>query len=287
MEDRAGDFEKIRKEKIETVLNAIEIIKKGRVFDLGMEINKDIPEFIQKGVNPFKMEYEVTPDRNMISSEGTGKESRVTFAAEVITGSTHISTHIDALCHISFNNEIFGNHNNKDVWTKSGYIESGAEKIPPIIGRGELLDIAKYLEVEKLADDHVISLKEIKTYLKINRIDIEFGDTVCLRTGKIKDFYNKDYHDKGPGISIAAANLLYKKGMRVLCSDYASIDPVPLSNYDNSVHLNMLYRKGVYIIEGIYLEELSKENILVFFMICSPLKFTGCSGSWVRPVALI
>ncbi len=287
MEDRPGDFKKIRNGRKKSVLNAIKIIKKGRVFDLGMEINKDIPEFIQKGVNPFKMEYEVTPDRNMISLEGTDKESRVTFAAEVITGSTHISTHIDALCHISFNNKIFGNHNNKDVWTKFGYKEFGIETIPPILGRGVLLDIAKYLEVEKLADDHVVSLKEIKTYLKINKIGIELGDIVCLRTGKIKDFYNKDYHDKGPGISIAAANWLYEKGMQVLCSDYASIDPVPLSNYDDSVHLNMLYKKGVYLIEGIYLEELAKENILVFFIICSPLKFTGCSGSWVRPIAII
>ena len=75
--------------------------------------------------------------------------------------------------------------------------------------------------------------------------------------------------------------------MCVIGFDYYSIDPIPFNNYNNSAHIKMLYEKGCYIIENLNFEELSKDNIKEFFIVCSAPKFTGCTGSWIRPVAII
>lgn len=267
------------------IINAVKIIKKGKVYDLGMEINKNIPDR-GEGIVPFNLLFEITPEDSKKSLKKINKNSKVSFSSEVIIGATHTSTHIDALCHWQLNDKIHAEFNANDVREENGWKKYGVETIPPIIGRGILLDIAKYLKADKLKDSYIISLEIIKSYLKKNNLTINPADIICLRTGKIKDFYNENYFKECPGYSKEATNWLCKQGISILGSDCSSVDPLPLKNFNNSNHINILYRNGIYIIEALYLEELSKDEVSEFFMICSAPKFTGCSGAWIRPVGI-
>ena len=49
----------------------------------------------------------------------------------------------------------------------------------------------------------------------------------------------------------------------------------------------LLVRAGIYIIENLYLEDLAAAKAWSFSFVCTPLKFTGATGSPVRPIALI
>lgn len=269
----------------ELVNKALKLIRKGKVFDLGMDINRRIPN-AEIGLFPFDMFFSGTPEKNRNILKEIESNSKVSFSTEVVTGPVHISTHIDALCHIQYDGKIYNNNNAKDVRTDFGWNKFGAEKIPPIVGRGILIDIAKYKGLRKLKNDYEIGLQEVKDYLDKKNIKLKKGDIVCFRTGKIKDFYKKNYLKNGPGISIEVAIWVAKKGAKILGIDYASIERNPMSNFNNCVHMQLLYKKGVYIIENLNLEELSKECISEFFMICSAPKLTGCSASWIRPVAI-
>ena len=79
---------------------------------------------------------------------------------------------------------------------------------------------------------------------------------------------------------------LYEHGMCVLGSDYTCIELKPI-NMKECVHKEMLYKRGVYLMENLYLEELAKYKVYEFFFVCLPIKFTGSTGSWIRPVAII
>ena len=46
-------------------------------------------------------------------------------------------------------------------------------------------------------------------------------------------------------------------------------------------------RAGVYIVEGLYLEELARDRVREFAFVCLPLKLRGGTGSPVRPLALV
>ena len=269
-----------------TILKALSIVKKGMVFDLGMEINKRVygqnPD-----VFPYSLIFESTPEDLKRQLQAIEKDSKLSGSNEVIISSIHFSTHIDALCHIIYEDKVAGEFNSKDIRKKDGWEKLGAETIPPIVGRAVLLDIAKYKGVEKLEGSYKISLEDIKGYLKEKKMNIESGDIACIRTGMSKEFYNPDYLKEGPGVSKEGAEWLAQKGIYAIGIDYASIDALPWKDFNNCAHLQLLYKDRIYIIEALNLEELSKENISEFLIICSAPKFTGCSGSWIRPVALV
>ena len=52
-------------------------------------------------------------------------------------------------------------------------------------------------------------------------------------------------------------------------------------------HLLLLVRAGVYIVEGLNLEELARDGVREFAFVCLPLKLRGGTGSPVRPLALV
>ena len=284
--DRYDEIGKIKEVSQTTIIKSIGLIREGRVFDLGMEVNKYLPGK-KVGVFPTSMLFESTPEDTGRTLKNMEKDSKVASTNEVIISSTHISTHIDALCHSIYDGKVIGKHKVEDIRSKDGWKKFGVETIPPIIGRGILIDIAKHLGRQKLDDGHVVSLAEVKSYIKDKEIKLGFGDIICVRTGKIQDFWDEDYFLKGPGMGPEAAGWLAENGMCVLCVDYNSVDPLPWKDFNNTVHVQMIYKNSIYLIEALNLEELSKENIVEFFFICSAPKFTGCSGIWVRPVAVI
>ena len=267
------------------ISDASKIIDKGRVYDLSLEVNRDMTtgEPRQKDIFPeFNLITYMAPDKN----KGYTDTGGITWGTELIMGGVHNATHLDALSHIQYNGKIIGRYDVERQSTSFGIKKCGAETVPPIVSRGVMLDIAKHLGLEKLEDDHMITREEVEETLNASDIKLKFGDTVLIRTGKIKDFYNNTYMNKGPGIGMEGALWLYEQGVCVIGSDYTSIEPKPL-DLDNCVHKAMLFERGVYVVENLYLEDLSADKVYQFFFVCLPLKITGSTGSWVRPVAII
>jgi kynurenine formamidase len=52
-------------------------------------------------------------------------------------------------------------------------------------------------------------------------------------------------------------------------------------------HVYLLPQKGVYIMENLHLEELSRDRRFTFAFIGIPLKLRGATGSPLRPLALV
>ena len=52
-------------------------------------------------------------------------------------------------------------------------------------------------------------------------------------------------------------------------------------------HVHLLVKNGIYIIENLYLEQLSQEQCYEFTLVVTPLKLNGATGSPVRPLALV
>lgn len=52
------------------------------------------------------------------------------------------------------------------------------------------------------------------------------------------------------------------------------------------VHILMLAEKGIYLLEGLNLEELSEDKVYEFAFVFSPLPLKGASGSPGNPIAI-
>ena len=109
-----------------------------------------------------------------------------------------------------------------------------------------------------------------------------------MRTGKIQDFGDEAaFQAAEPGVGRTAALWLYECGMSVLGTDTTGTEPLPFDDPAATTHGAMLVEKGVHLIENLYLEDVARDGVREGLFIALPLKITGATGSWIRPVLVI
>jgi kynurenine formamidase len=253
----------------------------GRVYDLGLEINEQMPQGGRGVFVPFSRAFSATP-------EGTGADAPFAFAAEVIIGTQHTSTHVDGLIHIQSEGRVYGGARASEVRNDQGFLQNGMETVPPIVSRGVLLDIAGLKDLEALPDLYEITIEDVRAACELAAVEIRSGDVVLVRTGKVREFFADPtaYEKSQPGVGPDAAVWLYEHGMAALGTDTTGTEPVPHPNPVRTTHRVMLVERGVHLIENVFLDELARDKLAEFAFICLPLKITGATGSWVRPIAI-
>lgn len=268
----------------QVVAHAATLVNTGQVYDLGAEMSDDMPSVDKSVFMPYRLlTYRSYRDFNR--EGGTGD---VSFYTEVLMATPHLSTHIDALNHVSKGGRIFGGHSVEDVQGDFGVAEASIETVPPIVTRGVLLDVALYKGVSRLDDHYEISVTDLRETAARQGTRLAVGDAVLVHTGKMQQYAvdNEAFLAGQPGVGLQAALWLYEQGMAVLGSDTTGTEPQPVTDWEHTVHVAMLMERGVHLIEWMNLETLAAARVYEFMFVCSPLKLRGASGSWVRPVAI-
>ena len=83
----------------DTLTAAVGTVRQGHIYDLGLEINDQIPH--GPGFSPFSLVF-------THPAKGTTQASGFEFSAELISGTPHSGTHIDALIHVQGNGRVYG-----------------------------------------------------------------------------------------------------------------------------------------------------------------------------------
>jgi kynurenine formamidase len=208
-------------------------------------------------------------------------------AAEAIALSTHVGTHIDALCHFSSNGKLHGGVDPAPVQSYAKGLERlSVDTIQPIFRRGVLLDIARIEGLDVLPVDFVITPEHLDR--ASDGIPIQAGDVVLLRTGWSKYWddparFISQVHSPGPGLE--GARWLSERKIFAAGSETATFEFVP--NPPMSVHVHLLVENGIHIIECLNLEELSASGAREFLFVATPLRIRGGTASPIRPIALV
>lgn len=259
---------------------ALALARTGRIYDLGLELGEHIPQGNPGEFVPFQLTWRTTP-------EGCARAGHAfQFAAEAITGTPHVSTHIDGLAHIAANGRIHGGHEVTAVRGDHGFTVGGMERVPPIVTRGVVLDIAGTQGVDALPDGYEVTIADVRAALDRAGTAIRPGDAVLVRTGKIAEYYTDSaaFQRSQPGVGADAAIWLYDAGMAVLGTDTTGSEPIPFVDENRTTHEVMLVNRGVHLIENLFLDEVAGTPEGLF--VCLPLRITGATGSWVRPVLI-
>jgi kynurenine formamidase len=231
---------------------------------------------------PFSLAFTATPS-------GTRTDgSTFHYAAEVVMGCMHTSTHIDALVHVAIDGDVYGDVPFEKVLTDRGFTAHGVETITPIVGRGVLIDVAATKSIAALDDGYEISVRDLEEALHSTDTRIAEGDIVLVRTGKIREFFadRAKFGAGQPGVGPDAALWLYEQGMAVLGTDTTATEAVPFPDPNRTTHGAMLKERGVHLIENLTLDEAAGDGVRTGAFVCSPLKITGATGSWVRPILI-
>ena len=258
---------------------AARLVRTGRVYDLGVELNSRSPGV--PGFTPFTLAFTHTPEHT--APHG------FSISSDMVTGAIHAGTHIDALVHVQADGKIFGGADASAVRGDQGWLEQGIETVPPIVGHAVILDAARHRGVEQLADGEEVGVADVQAMLTAAKVIIAHGDIVLVRTGKIRQWNGNptDFNRGAPGLGRDAAQWLFDAGMAVLGTDTAATEPTPFRDPANTLHRAMLVEAGVHLIENLDLEIIAADGVHEALFVASPIKITGATGSWLRPVAIV
>ena len=220
---------------------------------------------------------------------GTG-QARTSAAGMIIT-SENAGTHIDALCHQAVNTRLYGDIEiDTQVQTSAGFTELGAETIPLMLGRGVLLDAAARSGVRRLPEDHAIGAAELQEVAEAQNTDVRKDDVVLVRTGNGARWDDPEPYLRGAGVAADASRWLAELKVRAVGADNVAWDVPDVVHTQMKMtlpgHAILLVQSGIYILQHLYLEALSRDRVYEFAFLCLPLKLRGATASPVRPIAL-
>ena len=278
MPDKLADLGALRFLAPERVLAALRLVRRGQVYDLGVELGAHMFNPSPECVAPFsyRRTFSQGPD-----------DVGIRFCGEIAEGDIHHGTHIDSLVHYQRDGRVYGGREAKSLQVDAGWTAFGAETIPPIVCRGVVIDVA-HGRVDAVPDGYVVEQEEMAAAVSAQGIELKAGDAVLIRTGKITQFVADAFSPspEAPGISRQAAEWLAQQGMMLCGIDTPSPDSGPFRDWNDLVHEELLMRRGIHIIENLYLEDLALIDEREFAFVCSPLKIHGATGAWVRPIAI-
>ena len=90
---------------------------------------------------------------------------------------------LDGLGHMGEAGEFYNCNQGKDFSVITGLTKLDISGIPPIVGRGVMIDIAKQMGVDHLSAGQPITSEDIKAAMKAQNVSVNEGDIVLLHTG--------------------------------------------------------------------------------------------------------
>jgi kynurenine formamidase len=92
----------------------------------------------------------------------------------------------------------------------------------------------------------------------------------------------------GAGVNHAAAVLVAEAGAVLVAGDTEGFEVHPSNDPENPlpVHIELLIRRGIHIMELVNMEQLAADRVYEFCFISLPLPIRGATGSMTRPIAL-
>ena len=265
----------------------------GKVYDLSVEYFIGMPSWQAAGDPPYQMWMTHTPHGDHVSdSMGVGKEmsAHVGYSGVAISMYTHMGTHIDALNHFGLDGKIYNGFSAAEHLGDRGWKVTGAEKIPPIVARGVLIDLPRAKGVTMLADGYRVTKQDLKAALARQRTLLKNGDVVLVRTGRMQVYESAQAYMKNPpGLGLEAAKFLVEEGgAMIVGADNLSFEAFPSEVQGNyvPVHSYLLAQQGVPILELVQLEQLAKDGVYEFAFLGGSLKLRGSDAAPIRPLAL-
>ena len=304
----AAPFTAVQAESTASLLQAI---KHARVIDLTHTWDNASPI---AGVNPpYSFALSATHGGTQCAF---GDDCQLSFASEVMHWSgQHGAPSIDAIGHIGRDGKLFPGPDAAtapDATASTSVSENGIagpgahlaiDQFPKdlLINRGVLLDVARMVmgNSSPLPMDFEITAQHLKDAARRQRVKLEKGDTVFIRTGWGPLFKSAPGMNPGeyngpfsPGPGMDAAEFLIASGARIVGNDTLTFEKRPPITFEPKfqvfpVHMRLITDSGIYIIENLDLEELSAAQVYEFPVVVPPLKIKGGTGSAVRVFALV
>jgi kynurenine formamidase len=274
------------------VAEAARLVQRGQVYDLGHVLDEKVPAFPGRSFRQHLTTSAHLLNRRRPDAGPLGwGENNVNWIVEVISSTSQLGTHLDALNHLQIGDHFYNGHTLTELAEEWGTNKLGIETVPQIITRGVLVDVARFHQVERLERGHIISVAEVTAALDRQKVHVERGDAVLFHTGWgdlwMQD--NETYLSGEPGPGMELAMWLVEQGVALSGCDTWSYGPVPPEDpaLPFVVPQTLNVRHGMFIVENLSTSDLARDKVYEFMFILTHAKVRGATGAWVSPVAVV
>lgn len=263
----------------EIIAKAAGLVKSGKAYSLSVPLEAEGPQWPQRHKT-----WRVTTYKN--APMGAPQRSS---ADDVVTMHSHSGTHMDALCHIWYDDQLYNGWQASEHMSSVGATRNGIQNVPFIVGRGVLLDIAGWKGVAHLEKGEAITPADLDACAAAQGITIQPGDLVMTRTGWINVFATDRvrFNSGEPGIDASTIPWLKEHDVVAVLADNHAVeafDSMPPAQLP--IHAAAIRDLGVYLVEYLNLEELAADKVYECLLVIAPLQMPGAIGSPVNPIAI-
>lgn len=267
----------------ESVLKAVQLVKTGRTYPLGIVIDSTTPAFAPRGLSLTV----VQPNQQ----EGARPMQGVTYNDDIFTGWLGIGSQLDGLGHLGLNGRYYNCNQAEDFARITGLTKLGTEKVPPLVARGIVLDMAGHYGVEHLEAGQHFSVADVQAVSKKQDTPIMEGDVVLFHTGWTDAKIKSDpiaWVSGAPGQSEEVAEYLASMNVVAVGSDTWGLDVVPSQNEDRPFqgHVVYLMENGIYILETMNTGPLVRDGVHEFLFVLGQARVAGTVQMLINPIAI-
>jgi len=256
-------------------LEALRLVREGRMYDLGHELHEDIPVFPGR----FFRQTLVTTAHHANADGGVG-DNDVNWVTEQVAATMQLGTHLDALSHLQIGDRGYNGCTVSELAGTAGVRRLGVETVPQVVTCGWLVDVS----ARRPGPGDVIGVEDL------GGVDPSPGDAVLFHTGWSARWDDPDAYVEGePGPGYAVAEWLVERKVALTGCDTWSYGPVPAEDPNRPFEVPQMLnvRHGVFVVENLRTAELAAAGVRRFALILTHPKLRGATGAWTSPIALV
>lgn len=271
----------------ERVLAASRLVKEGKTHPLGIVIDPNMPAFPPRGMMLQVVQPGQQFGRELTKDFGWNSS----YNDDLVEAWLGIGPQIDGLGHLGEAGMFYNCNSGKDISAITGLKKLGIHTVPPIVGRGVLVDMAKHFGVDTLKSGQPIEAEDIEAAAKEQGVAFHEGDIILLHTGwtdaKLKA-EPKAWASGEPGLSNAAAAYLAKFKPVAVGADTWGVEAVPPKEGDKIFygHVTFLKENGIFILETMNTGPLAKMGVNEFMFVLGQARLKGAVQMLINPVAM-
>ena len=287
-DDERGTMNYITPDKIAAAAGTV---RKGRTVSMAIPINK-----VAGPDNPNPAVHLMSRLHDLPVSE-SGLSFGMCFLGMASHGDCH--THVDALNHVGYKGQLYNGKPVSTLTSLGSEWGSIAAYAGGIVGRGVLLDAARYRGVDWLEPGEAVTRKELEAIEEAEGVRLGEGDILVFRTGHharrlALGAWSNEYPPVGKGkagLHVDTVPWMHERRIAAFLPDGdGETVPSHVEGMPYPIHALQLTAMGMLISDSLQLEELAQaceeETRWEFMVVGLPLRLPGATGSPWNPIAI-
>ena len=264
---------------------AAKLVKKGISHPLGIVIEPGMPAYPPR----YTQLQVVQPNQQFNADLGVGWEA--SSNDDVLQMWLGTGPQLDGLGHMGEAGEFYNCNQGKDFSIITGLTKLDISGIPPMVGRGVMIDIAKQMGVDSLQAGQPITSDDIKAAMKSQGVTVGEGDVVLLHTGYTDATLKQNpslWAGSIPGITNEASVFLAGLKPMAVGADTWGLGAVPPRTGDKIFydHVVLFKQHSIYILETMNTGRLADEGVHEFMFVLGEARLKGAVQMIINPVAM-